>query len=243
MILVLHPMPYLIRQKYSMHFFLTVSWPELEALGALWVLYLQLQRRSPTEQYVFIDVFAKFILFITTCQRASTTGLVISGFGLSAFLFSTISHIFFAGSVSSLLLVLSFGSSFPMILGFFFVRPIPLPEEELNREVYSETRSSVYEERNSSHTPLLIHDSHMSGQVNDNDRIGVEPNPPLASQNYETSRRNSGRDAAMTPDMFPNVHGMKLWCSSDFWLLSSILLIRTFTWLSDNPRLSLTSYL
>ena len=176
----------------------------------------------------FIDVSAKFILLITTCQRASTTGLVISGFGLSAFLFSTISHVFFADSASQLLLLLSLGSSFTMVLGFFFVRPIPLPEEELNREGYSERRSSVYEQRNSSHTPLLIHDPHINGHVDDDARIRVEPNPPLASQNYGTSRRSSDRDAAMATDMFPNVHGMKLWCSSDFWLLGSILLIRTF---------------
>ena len=46
----------------------------------------------------------------------------VSGPGLSALLFSTISHIFFAGSASPLLLLLSWGFSFPMILGFFDVK-------------------------------------------------------------------------------------------------------------------------
>ena len=172
-----------------------------------------------------------YLILITRCQRASTTGLVISGYGLSAFLFSTISHIFFAGSVSPLLLVLSLGSSFPMILGFFFVRPIPLPEEELNREVYSETSPSACEQRNSSsYTPLL--DLHINGQDDDDDdaRIGVEPNPSLRSQNCETSRSLSS-GAAMAPDMLPNVYGMKLWCSIEFWLLCCILTIRTFPYL------------
>ena len=190
--------------------------------------YIQPQRRSLTEQYVFIDIFAKFILFITPWQRASTTGLVISGYGLSAFLFSTISHLFVAGSASPLLLILSLGSSFPMILGFFFVRPVPLPEEELNRQVYSETSSSAHEQRNSTagYTPLLIHDPNVDEQGDDDARIGVELNP---SQNRETSRRRSlSRGAAMAPDILPNVHGMKLWCSSDFWLLCSILSIRAF---------------
>jgi hypothetical protein len=200
-------------------------------LGALedpQVLYIQLQRRSPTEQYVFIDVFAKFILLIILpWQRASATGLVISGYGLSAFLFSTISHAFFADSASPLLLVLSLGSSFPMILGFFFVRPVPLPEEELNREVYSETNSSAYEQRNSSYTPLL--NPHINGQDdNDDTRTGVELSPTLRSQNCETSSRNLSRGAAMAPGMLPNVHGKKLWCSSDFWLLCGIVSIRTF---------------
>ena len=61
-------------------------------------------------------------------QRASTTGLVISGFGLSAFFFSALAHLFFPGDVGALLLLLSLGTSLPMIGGYFVVRPIPLPD-------------------------------------------------------------------------------------------------------------------
>lgn len=50
----------------------------------------------------------------------------MAGFGLSAFFFSSISHILFPGNTSDFLLVLSLGTAIPMILGFFFVRPIPL---------------------------------------------------------------------------------------------------------------------
>ena len=66
-------------------------------------------------------------------------------------------HIFFIGNASPLLLLLTLGTSFPMILGFFFVCPVLLPEEEPNRELYSETSCSAYEQRNStgSRTPLL----------------------------------------------------------------------------------------
>ena len=48
------------------------------------------------------------------------------------------------------------------LLGFFFIRPVPPPEEELNRQVYSEISSSSYEQRNSlsSHTPLLNYNPH-----------------------------------------------------------------------------------
>ncbi|THH01153.1 hypothetical protein EW145_g6962 [Phellinidium pouzarii] len=60
-------------------------------------------------------------------MRASTTGLVLSGFGLSAFFFSAIAHILYPGDTSSFLLLLALGTSFPMIIGFFLVRPIPLP--------------------------------------------------------------------------------------------------------------------
>lgn len=56
------------------------------------------------------------------------TGLVISGFGLSAFFFSALAHLFFPGDVGSLLLLLALGTSLPMIGGYFVVRPIPLPD-------------------------------------------------------------------------------------------------------------------
>ena len=122
-----------------------------------------------------------------------------------------------------------------MIVGFFFVRPVPLPEEEINREVHLEASSSAYEQRNSSHTPLLYHDPHINGQDDDDDaRIGVELSPTSRSQISETSRSigRIGRIAVMALEMPPNVYGKKLWCSGDFWLLFSILSIRTFACLS-----------
>ena len=51
----------------------------------------------------------------------------MSGYGLSAFLFSTLSRLFFAGNTSSFLLLLSIGTAIPMVIGFFLIRPIPLP--------------------------------------------------------------------------------------------------------------------
>ena len=154
----------------------------------------------------------------------------MSGYGLSAFLFSTISHIFFVGSVSPLLLLLSLGTSIPMILGFFFARPIPLPVEELSREVDSETSSSAYGQCNStaSRTPLLNHDRH----INEQDDEEVQPNPSLRSQTCETSGQTLSRRTAMALDMFPNIYGKTLWCSSDFWLLFGIQSIRMFNCLS-----------
>ena len=108
-----------------------------------------------------------------------------------------------------------------MIIGFFFVRPIPLPEEELNREVYSVTSSSAYDQGNSSYTPLLDYDPHINGQDDDDDaRNEVELS--------EISGGSLSRGAATAFDMLPNIHGKKLWCSSDFWLLFGILSIRMF---------------
>lgn len=52
---------------------------------------------------------------------------VMSGFGLSAFFFSSISHILFPGNTSGFLLVLGLGTAIPVITGLFFVRLVPLP--------------------------------------------------------------------------------------------------------------------
>ena len=120
-----------------------------------------------------------------------------------------------------------------MILGFFFVCPVPLPEEELNREVNLKTSSSAYEQRNG-YAPLLNDDPHINGQDDDDTLIGVELSPSLRAHDCETSRhtRSLSRGEAMALDMLPNVYGKKLWCSSDFWLLFGILSIRTFACLS-----------
>ncbi|KAF9652133.1 MFS general substrate transporter [Thelephora ganbajun] len=60
--------------------------------------------------------------------RTTVTGIIVSGFGLSAFLFSTIAHAFFPGDTSGFLLTLAVGTAIPMVLGWFLVRPCPYPE-------------------------------------------------------------------------------------------------------------------
>jgi hypothetical protein len=55
-------------------------------------------------------------------------GIIISGFGLSAFIFSTVAHMAFPGNTSGFLLTLAFGTAIPMVLGWFFIRPCPYPE-------------------------------------------------------------------------------------------------------------------
>ncbi|KIJ21223.1 hypothetical protein PAXINDRAFT_107124 [Paxillus involutus ATCC 200175] len=60
-------------------------------------------------------------------SRATTTGLAFSAFGLSAFFFLTVAQVFFPGDTSAFLLVLALGTSIPMLVGLFIVRPVPLP--------------------------------------------------------------------------------------------------------------------
>ncbi|KAI0717569.1 MFS general substrate transporter [Cerioporus squamosus] len=107
-------------------------------------------------------------------NRATANGIVISGFGLSAFLFSTIAHTLFPGNTSEFLLTLAIGTALPMILGFFFIRRIPPPHIDTTARV---ERGSIedaseygvgeglgagspttYSVENNSHTHLLARD-------------------------------------------------------------------------------------
>ncbi|KAL1939679.1 hypothetical protein VTO73DRAFT_9712 [Trametes versicolor] len=107
--------------------------------------------------------------------RATANGIVISGFGLSAFLFSTAAHTFFPGNTSSFLFVLAIGTSLPMILGFLFIRPIPPPHVDptgrledgstdsptdygAGEGVLGTKSPTTYSHDNTSHTHLLARD-------------------------------------------------------------------------------------
>ncbi|KAG6828069.1 hypothetical protein H0H92_009371 [Tricholoma furcatifolium] len=143
--------------------------------------------------------------------RATATGLVISGFGLSAFLFSTISRIEFAGNTSSFLRLLAFGTAIPMIAGFFFVRPIPLPPLDSEEEARQSTRNGALR---------------MEDQDRDQGQdIEAEESRALlaAPEVVPDAPVQLSRRAALNQGFPPNVYGRKLWTSSDFWLLFSIL--------------------
>lgn len=61
--------------------------------------------------------------------RASATGAVLAGFGLSAFLFSALGHLFWPGDSGGLLALLTVGTGGPMLFAAFIVRAMP-PEGE-----------------------------------------------------------------------------------------------------------------
>lgn len=57
--------------------------------------------------------------------RASATGTVLSGFGLSAFFFSAVGHLVSGGDAGGLLLLLTFGTGLPIFIASFIVQPVP----------------------------------------------------------------------------------------------------------------------
>lgn len=130
---------------------------------------------------------------------------MISGFGLSAFLFSTLAHVLYPGDVSSMLLLLSLGTSLPMILGFFFVRPIPLPPDSyipVNNAAPGERRMSFTESITGDEIAhsTFVADAVVYGHVGDSrtNLLSISPSRPVGGEargadegqtlNYENSR-------------------------------------------------------
>ncbi|KZV83279.1 MFS general substrate transporter [Exidia glandulosa HHB12029] len=122
--------------------------------------------------------------------RATATGLVLSGFGLSAFLFSTIAHTVFPGDTSSFLLLLALGTSIPMLVGVLFVRPIPLvPQTQENLDAVNErllaTDVAGEEHLDDAYAPIVV------GGVFENVDAEESATPLLASESsslYDSER-------------------------------------------------------
>lgn len=159
--------------------------------------------------------------------HATTTGLVQSGFGLSAFLFSTIAHVFFPGDTSAFLLLLALATSTPILVALFMVHPVPLPptrpgpRDDVNGDyehipsgevvpfIADPNIDAVGVAEQGSRTPLL------------GDRQGDEPNSTTLGLSRSRSCSRS--------DNLPDIHGKMLWRTLDFYLVSFIMALLSGT--------------
>ncbi|KAJ6606619.1 major facilitator superfamily domain-containing protein [Mycena vulgaris] len=163
--------------------------------------------------------------------RATTTGLVLSGFGLSAFFFSTLAHILFPGNTSSFLLLLSCGTALTTALGFFFVRAIPLSvadgsEHTVVGTVAAEAEATIFDHGGAdSHTPLLNEETPPSPtEEYVPDARGIELSPPRSVSTGRTTSHSRNRSVGKHDAIEgPNIYGRALWINPDFWLLFAIL--------------------
>ena len=163
-------------------------------------------------------------------------------FGLSAFAFSILGHTLFPGDTASLLLTLSIGTSLPMVLGFFFVRPIPLPFD------HDEHRSESPAGQDS-HTPLLAGQEtseHLEGDdtnsgpnakllptdpshssvLSDYTSRGSPNSTPLIRVSSTSSLRERSSVVQKSKTVDPKIRGMGLVMSVDFWLLFTTTVLR-----------------
>ncbi|EJD34184.1 MFS general substrate transporter [Auricularia subglabra TFB-10046 SS5] len=128
--------------------------------------------------------------------RATTTGLVLSGFGLSAFLFSAIAHTAFPGDTSSFLLLLALGTSLPMLVGIFFVRPVPLvlPASHPEDGALDEVNERLLADRDREHDAFA---SIVGGGVFENVDAEESATPLLASEVSSINEPDSDGSALM----------------------------------------------
>ena len=163
---------------------------------------------------------------------------------MSPFVFSGLSHLFLAGNTSAFLLLLALGTSLPMILGIFFIRPIPPPAQEssdlgASQGHLEDAVSSESDPHDSISAPLLDYDFADGVYSNSAHRVAVDNSESYAMEDISsheddedaiallsTQQRGFNRDATMMFDQKPNLYGRKLWISGDFWLLFTILAIR-----------------
>ena len=180
-------------------------------------------------------------------QRAMVLGVVMSAFGLSAFFFSSISQMLFPGNASDFLLVLGLGTSLPMILGFFFVRPIPLPSDTTitveagssanYQSLYPSVDQGVFKDHGSSSTRLVF-GSEEEEEADTHESVPLHaPRPHALCDSVEPSSSTghlNHRHVSTPPSTHEplsgkvsegrgvDLHRWSLWKSIDFWIVCSI---------------------
>ncbi|KAL4075470.1 major facilitator superfamily domain-containing protein [Scleroderma citrinum] len=158
--------------------------------------------------------------------HATTTGLVLSGYGLSAFVFSVIAHTFFPGDTSALLRLLAFGTSIPMLVAYFVVRPVPLPpactSPMMNgNEGYEPlpTGDMIPLTTGSEMTDIPAGES--GGHIPEDELENGGHNIPELSPPIEMDWvKGQGHARA---DGLPDIHGIQLLRSPDFYLIVAII--------------------
>jgi len=180
----------------------------------------------------------------------------MSGFGLSAFFFSSISHTLFPGNTSDFLLVLALGTAIPMIFGFFFVRIIPLPShgatavEVGSSNNYQPLATSVDSDEHrhyDARSKLLQYQSDLVDEGESREPM-LQPNHESLSNSVELfpstssgfhNRDTPGSKSHPIEDSEPqsknvmegrgvNLYRWTLWKSIDFWIMCSMHALREF---------------
>jgi len=184
-----------------------------------WVISLRISRRTSPHAIA--------------SQHATTTGLVLSGYGLSAFIFSAIAHTFFPGDTSALLRLLAFGTSIPILLALFVVRPVPLPPTCISPEMNG---IEGYE-------PIPTGDMIPLTPGSDIDMVRI-PTRESCANLPEDQLEDGGRHSPELPstvemgwekeqshsqvDALPDIHGIQLLTSPDFYLIIAIIALCKF---------------
>ena len=142
---------------------------------------------------------------------------MVAGLGLSAFCFSSIAQVFFPGDASALLYLLSLATSLPVLFALFIVRPIPLPEGQADSKVDDQDNESA-----------------QSGEhifcTTESDITEPDCRTPLL-RNRQEAGDHFVSDSALEIGRIreaerPNVHGIQLLTSPEFYFIIVIMTLR-----------------
>lgn len=149
--------------------------------------------------------------------RASATGAVLAGFGLSAFVFSTLGQLIYRGEAGGLLLLLAIGTALPMLVGSFVIQPHPPVHDESDEESDEEDDNALARQVSLGVDPgsSEYHDYH---EHHHELEVETAHNPLL------TPRKKKRRDSlASLPPTEIHVRRKELFRMPDFYLLFTIL--------------------
>ena len=154
----------------------------------------------------------------------------------------------FPGNTSDFLLVLAVGTSLPMLLGLYFIRTIPLPGSNGyqsleagdidHEEAVDVATSSLTYEREGTHLledtePLErshLHQHESSSYIaSDASHDDVQLNNTLWENGRQSQPEEFDLDSPklLSNDGLPNLSGRALFATLDFWLLFTIMSLRT----------------
>lgn len=128
--------------------------------------------------------------------RASATGLVLSGFGLSAFLFSTAARVLFPGDTTSFLTLLALGTALPQLVGLWLVKTVPFEEDDGSDVLFHADPDPVFRHANTSRTPLLAAEE---GRVADDLVLHSDSDDEVDDDDDDTPRVHHAVKPSLTP--------------------------------------------
>lgn len=143
-------------------------------------------------------------------SRATASGITLAGFGLSAFLFSTLAHVVFPGRTEAFLGLLAVGTAVGMLIGVAGVRPIHAAQGEGYAPVEEEETFGDSPEVRS----LALTRSRSTEIIATSDSLPHEEDLEIDKNLVETH---------VVP---VEMTGTQLFSNLDFWIITAILTLR-----------------
>ncbi|KAJ9477012.1 putative membrane protein [Pseudozyma hubeiensis] len=145
-------------------------------------------------------------------RRGTATALVLSGFGLSAFFYSTLSHLLFPGNTGDYLLLLAFGSMTSMLIGLGLIKIIPPIEVDEDRQSASRTGEGYVRRRTSSEigaqASLWHRPQSLSGEANDDEAEEPHTAPRSVAASSSNGANANDDEAVAADEMDPESQGL-----------------------------------